>query len=74
MRISVNIKQRLTVMLAILGAHAESLMAQIDDRGIDTTGIGYRIGREIGDWLPFLIIITLALLVIYRSYNFSEKE
>lgn len=69
-----KILQRIGLVLVMVGAATWSLFAQIDDRGIDTTGIGYRMGREIGDWLPFLVIITLALLVIYRSYNFSEKE
>lgn len=58
----------------MIGIASWSLYAQVDDRGVDTTGIGYRIGREIGNWLPFLVIISLALLVIYRSYNFSQEQ
>ncbi len=37
--------------------------------GIDTTDARYRIGREIGDWLPVSIILLLALLVLSRLYR-----
>ncbi len=50
------------------------LSAQIDERGVDTSSRGYQIGRSIGEWLPFLILFTLALLVIIRSYRLSQRE
>jgi len=48
------------------------VVAQVDDRGVDTTGAGYRVGYQIGSWLPFIIIIGLALLIIFRSFDFSS--
>jgi len=48
------------------------VFAQVDDRGVDTTGTGYRVGYQIGSWLPFIIVIGLALLIIFRSFDFSS--
>ncbi len=42
--------------------------------GVDTTDAGYQIGYQIGSWLPFIIIFTLALMVIIRSYRLSQKD
>lgn len=42
--------------------------------GIDTTSADYQIGYQIGTWLPFIIIFTLALMVIIRSYRLSQKD
>ena len=50
------------------------LSAQRDSAVVDTTDIRYRIGYEIGSWLPFLVIFTLALMVIYRTWNLSRKK
>lgn len=33
----------------------------------DTTSLGYQIGYHIGSWLPFSIIILLALLILLKS-------
>lgn len=40
--------------------------------GVDTTDTGYQIGYQIGSWLPFLIIITLVLMVMYRARKLSK--
>ena len=40
--------------------------------GVDTTSSGYKIGYEIGSWLPFLIIFTLAIMVMYRARKYSK--
>ncbi len=50
-----------------------SLLAQTDTAAMDTTDWRYRIGYEIGSWLPFLIIFTLALAVIIRQYRHSRR-
>lgn len=50
------------------------LSAQSDTVGVDTTDWRYRIGYEIGSWLPFLIIFTLALAVIIRQYRLSQRD
>ncbi len=49
-----------------------SLFAQ--QEGVDTTSSGYQIGYKIGSWLPFIIIFTLALMVVIRSYRLSRKN
>jgi len=41
---------------------------------VDTTSVGYKIGYEIGSWLPFLIIITLLLLVMIRARRLSRND
>ena len=41
---------------------------------VDTTDIGYKIGYEIGSWLPFIIIVVLALLVWRRAYGVQNKD
>lgn len=41
---------------------------------VDTTSVGYKIGYEIGSWLPFLIIITLLLLVMFRARRLSRND
>ncbi|MCB0564623.1 MAG: hypothetical protein KDD01_09645 [Phaeodactylibacter sp.] len=33
----------------------------------DTAGLGYQVGYHIGSWLPFSIIVLLALLVLLKS-------
>lgn len=49
-------------------------LAIAQEESVDTTSQGYKIGYEIGSWLPFLIIFTLALMVIIRSYRLSQKN
>jgi hypothetical protein len=44
------------------------------EAAVDTTTQGYQIGYKIGSWLPFIIIFTLALMVIIRSYRLSRKD
>lgn len=50
------------------------LLFQTDTTAVDTTSRGYEIGYTIGSWLPFLIIFTLALMVIIRSYRLSQRD
>ena len=33
----------------------------------DTASLGYEVGYHIGSWLPFSIIVLLALLVLLKS-------
>lgn len=56
----------------ILTLGAPSLSAQ--QEGVDTTSAGYQTGYKIGSWLPFIIIFTLALMVVIRSYRLSRKN
>lgn len=62
------------ILFFLFTMHTLLLGAQVDERGVDTTGRGYQIGRSIGEWIPFLILFTLALLVIIRSYRLSQKD
>ncbi|MEL7119558.1 MAG: hypothetical protein AAFO07_08960 [Bacteroidota bacterium] len=39
----------------------------------DTTSVGYKIGYQIGSWLPFMIIVLIVGMIIYRRYNFNRK-
>jgi hypothetical protein len=45
---------------------------------IDTTSESYKkryeLGKQIGAWLPFLVIFTLALMVVIRTYRLSQKN
>lgn len=45
-----------------------------DTLGVDTTSRGYRIGYAVGSWLPFLVLFTLALLVLLRSIRLSRDK
>jgi len=62
------------LFVIVFWVRISAIQAQTNEPGVDTTGIGYRIGYEIGSWLPFIIIFILALLVIYNSYRFSSKK
>lgn len=45
---------------------------------IDTTSESYRkkyeIGYRIGEWLPFLVLITLVILVMMRARKASREQ
>jgi lipopolysaccharide export LptBFGC system permease protein LptF len=64
--------KRIGLLLSCLMTLIVSLRAQTE--GIDTTSQEYKIGYQIGEWLPFLVIFTLALMVIIRSYRLSQKK
>ena len=69
--------QRFLPRIAFVGwglADVVLLSAQSDTVGVDTTDWRYRIGYEIGSWMPFLIIFTLALAVIIRQYRLSQRD
>jgi hypothetical protein len=55
---------RFVGLIALSLGPACPLLAQGEAR--DTSGFGYRIGYEIGSWLPFLIIVVLMLLIIRK--------
>ncbi|MCB9264407.1 MAG: hypothetical protein H6558_05200 [Lewinellaceae bacterium] len=40
----------------------------------DTASLGYQIGYHIGSWLPFSIIILLALLILFKSSRQSRDN
>lgn len=62
------------ISFALLCISFGSITAMSQEEGIDTTSQGYQIGYEIGSWLPFIIIFTLALMVIIRSYRLSRNN
>lgn len=35
----------------------------------DTTGIQYKIGYQIGSWLPFILIAAVALAIILKGFR-----
>ena len=35
----------------------------------DSTGFGYQIGYKIGEYLPVVIILILAILIIRKQYK-----
>lgn len=41
---------------------------------VDTTSVGYRIGYQLGSWLPVMIILVLALAVIWKGYRRRNDE
>lgn len=51
-------------MIALSLGPAWPLRAQ--EEAQDTSSFGYRVGYEIGSWLPFLIIVVLMLLIIRK--------
>jgi len=71
-----NIKKlRYLLLISLLVvANVVALSAQSDTLSVDTTGWRYRIGYQIGSWLPFLIIFGLALAIIIRSYRLSRRD
>ena len=64
--------KRIGLLLSCIMILMVSLRAQTE--GADTTSQSYKIGYQIGEWLPFLVIFTLALMVIIRSYRLSQKK
>lgn len=63
--------RRLFLFLVFAGS---GIRAIGQNEGVDTTSERYKVGYEIGSWLPFIIIFTLALMVIIRSYRLSQKN
>ncbi|MBV6428838.1 MAG: hypothetical protein KIPDCIKN_03375 [Haliscomenobacter sp.] len=41
---------------------------------VDTTSVGYKVGLQIGSWLPFLVIAIIALLIIVKGYRHKGEE
>lgn len=66
-------RRRLALFVCVLAGQTLA-SAQTDERGVDTTGVGYQVGYQIGSWLPFIIIVLLALLVVVNSYRFSQRN
>jgi hypothetical protein len=62
---------RALLFLAFIGTTTQALP---QSEGVDTTSSDYQIGYEIGSWLPFIILFTLALMVIIRSFRLSQKK
>ena len=40
----------------------------------DTTSVGYKVGYQIGSWLPFLIIALIALLIIVKGFRHKGQS
>ena len=45
-----------------------------DSIAVDTTGVQYRIGYNIGSYLPFIILVILFILYIRSTYNLKNKK
>lgn len=54
-----------------LPAHAQ---AEAQESHVDTTSSAYQLGYQIGSWLPFILLIILAMMVIIRSYRLSADK
>lgn len=48
------------------------LRAQSAATDADTTSAGYKVGYTIGEWLPFIILIILVLMVMFRARKLSK--
>lgn len=48
------------------------LQAQSAASDVDTTSAGYKAGYTIGEWLPFIILIILVLMVMFRARKLSK--
>lgn len=64
----------LSRVLCFLALFSTTVRGLGQTEGIDTTSSSYKIGYEIGSWLPFIILFTLALMVIIRSFRLSQKK
>jgi len=42
--------------------------------GADTTLASYKLGRKIGAWFPFVMLVIIALLFIRSAYRFGGKD
>ncbi len=49
------------VWVVLCGLWAAALMAQ--EAAVDTTSAEYRLGRQIGSWIPFVVLATLFLMM-----------
>jgi hypothetical protein len=61
----------ITVLLFTMNIASYS---QSDTMGIDTTGLQYRIGYQLGSWLPFIIIALMMALVTIRGIRISRQK
>lgn len=62
--------QKSGFLLFLLVASGFNLAAQ----EADTTSLGYKVGYHIGSWLPFSIIVLMALLVLLKSSRQSRDS
>ena len=51
-----------------------STMSMILSAQADTTDVRYKIGYEIGSWLPFVILAGLFILMLVRARQRSERS
>ena len=40
----------------------------------DTTGVGYKIGYQIGSWLPFLVLATIFIWLLLKAFKRSKDQ
>ncbi|HKK80214.1 MAG TPA: hypothetical protein VJ933_11325 [Phaeodactylibacter sp.] len=70
-------QQTWATLLSVVGCLLPALLLG-QTEAVDTTSESYRrryeIGKTIGEWLPFIVIFTLALMVIIRTYRLSQKD
>ncbi len=48
--------------------------AQQDNMAVDTSGWEYKIGYEIGSWLPFIILAVIFVFLVYRISKDSRNK
>ena len=65
--------KKVWALLVLSGQHL-LVAAQSANPGVDTTSTGYRIGYQIGAFLPVAVILLLAILVIWRSYRLGRQN
>jgi len=41
---------------------------------IDTTLVGYQIGHTIGSWLPYIVVVTIFILIVRKRYQFNKRH
>lgn len=65
---------RYYVSLVFLWSWPMLLQAQQQNtHSADTSSAGYKIGYTVGEWLPFLILIVLVLMVMFRARKLSKE-
>ena len=66
-------KSRTHIIYALTLALAPAFPLPAQETAADTTALGYKVGYQIGSWLPFLVIITLAVLIILKMARQNQE-
>ncbi|HHB79551.1 MAG TPA: hypothetical protein ENK85_10000 [Saprospiraceae bacterium] len=63
--------------LVLFGFFSFWVLAQNADSsyvGVDTTLASYQLGRKIGEWFPFVMLVIIVLLYIRGAYRHGDQK